>query len=56
MWEIAVPSKSTEPSKQRWGSETYETKEAAQLELKTFWKGVKVDMSKFVIREFDVDQ
>lgn len=36
----------------RWGRETYPTKEAAETELKTFWRGVHgVDLKKFMIRE-----
>jgi hypothetical protein len=36
----------------RWGRETYPTREAAETELKTFWRGVHgVDLKKFSIRE-----
>ena len=41
----------------RWGSETYPTREAAQNELRTFWKGVHgVDLKKFSIVEVKESQ
>lgn len=34
----------------RWGTETYSTKEAAEKELRDFWRGYKaVDLRKFRI-------
>ena len=45
MWEII------NTNQHRWGTETYPTREAAEQELKSFWKGVKVDFKKFTIRE-----
>jgi hypothetical protein len=36
----------------RWGSETYPTREAAQEELRKFWRGVHgVNLKKFTIKE-----
>jgi len=36
----------------RWGKETYPTREAAERELKSFWKGVSgVRLDRFSIRE-----
>jgi hypothetical protein len=36
----------------RWGTETYPTREAAEQELRTFWRGVSgVNLKKFTIRE-----
>jgi hypothetical protein len=46
MWEIV------NINKVRWGRETYPTKEAAEKELRDFWRGVSgVDLKKFTIRE-----
>lgn len=46
MWEIL------NANQWRWGTETYPSREAAERELKTFWKGVQgVDLKKFTIRE-----
>jgi hypothetical protein len=46
MWEII------NSNQYRWGTETYPTREAAEQELKSFWKGVSgVDLKKFTIRE-----
>lgn len=46
MWEIA------NTNGVRWGTETYPTRQAAELELKTFWKGISgVNLKKFTIRE-----
>lgn len=51
MWEIV------NTNKQRWGRETYPTREAAEAELKAFWKGVGgVDLKKFAIRQIDPSQ
>jgi len=45
-WEILNANKF------RWGRETYPTREAAETELKTFWRGVHgVDLKKFSIRQ-----
>lgn len=45
MWEIV------NINNVRWGRETYPTREAAELELKTFWKGFSgVDLKKFTIQ------
>ena len=35
----------------RWGHETYPSREAAERELRDFFKGVKVDFKKFTIQE-----
>ena len=36
----------------RWGAETYPTKEAAEKELRDFWRGVHgVNLKKFTIAE-----
>lgn len=46
MWEILNANNF------RWGRETYSTREAAEIELKTFWRGVHgVNLKKFTIRE-----
>lgn len=36
----------------RWGTETYPTREAAEQELREFWRGVAgIDLRKFTIQE-----
>ncbi len=46
MWEIL------NPNLRRWGSETYPSREAAEDELRDFWKGVSgVNLKKFTLRE-----
>ena len=38
-------------NKQRWGRETYETREEAEKELRDFWRGTNgVDLKKFDFR------
>lgn len=49
MWEIL------NAHDRRWGNETFLTKEAAEQELKDFWKGVSgVDLKKFTIRRVNL--
>lgn len=46
MWEIL------NANLWRWGNETYPTREAAERELREFWRGVSgVDLKKFTIRK-----
>jgi hypothetical protein len=41
-------------NRRQWGHETYPTKEAADNELRTFFKGVSgVDFKKFAIEEME---
>lgn len=50
MWEIL------NANMRRWGEETYPTRDAAEAELKSFFKGVSgVKLSKFTIREVAAD-